>query len=74
YPASSLHRVETVTRGRRQVAVTWIQSMLRDAGQREIIIDLSQTINRLRAIQHDSQDALLIAKTRANLLRMWADT
>ena len=74
YPASSLHRVETVTRGRRQVAVTWIQSMLRDAGQREIINDLSETINRLRAIQHDSQDALLIAKTRANLLRMWADT
>jgi PKHD-type hydroxylase len=74
YPASSLHRVETVTRGRRQVAVTWIQSMLRDAGQREIIIDLSLAINRLRAIQHDSQDALLIAKTRANLLRMWSDT
>ena len=74
YSASSVHRVETVTRGRREVAVTWIQSMVRDAGQREIIIDLSQTINRLRAVQHDSQDALLLAKTRANLLRMWSDT
>ncbi len=27
-------------------------------GQREIIIDLSETINRLRAIQPDAQDAL----------------
>ena len=74
YPASSLHRVETVTRGRRQVAVTWIQSMLRDAGQREIINDLSRVINAIRDKQPDAQDALLLSRTRANLLRMWADT
>ena len=74
YSASSIHRVETVTRGRRQVAVSWIQSMVRDAGQREIIIDLTQLINAMRAKQPDAQEALLLSKTRANLLRMWADT
>jgi PKHD-type hydroxylase len=74
YSASSIHRVETVTRGRRQVAVTWIQSMFRDEAKREIIIDLNASINRLRADSPDAPETLLVAKVRSNLYRMWADT
>lgn len=74
YSASSIHRVETVTRGRRQVAVTWIQSMFRDEAKREIMIDLNASINRLRADSPDAPETLLVAKVRSNLYRMWADT
>lgn len=74
YPATSIHRVEVVTRGRRDVAVTWIQSMVRDAGQREIITDLGIALAHARRSLPDARETLLIAKSRANLLRMWSDT
>ncbi len=74
YPASTIHRVEPVTRGRRDVAVTWIQSMVRDPGQREIITDLGVALAHARRFAPDARETLLIAKTRSNLLRMWANT
>ena len=74
YPATSIHRVETVTRGRRDVAVTWIQSMVREAGQREIITDLGLALIHARKIAPDARETLLIAKARSNLLRLWANT
>ncbi len=74
YPATSIHRVEPVTRGRRDVAVTWIQSMVRDAAQREIITDLGAALAHARSVAPDARETLLIAKTRSNLLRMWANT
>ena len=74
YSASSLHRVEPVTRGCRQVCVTWIQSMVRDAGQREIITDLDIALGHARHSAPDVRETLLLAKVRANLLRMWSST
>lgn len=74
YPATSIHRVEPVTRGRRDVAVTWIQSTVRDAAQREIIADLGTALAHARRSAPDARETLLIAKSRANLLRMWSDT
>src|SRR3546814_13823885 len=40
YPSTMLHRVEPVTEGVREVAVTWIQSLVRHAEQREVLFDL----------------------------------
>ncbi len=40
YPSTSLHRVELVTQGVRCAAVSWVQSLSRDAHQREILLDL----------------------------------
>lgn len=74
YSASSIHRVEPVTRGRREVAVTWIQSMVRNPTQREIIGDLGAVLAHARKNAPDARETLLIAKTRSNLLRMWSDT
>ena len=74
YSASSIHRVEPVTRGRRQVAVTRIKSMVRNPLQREVISDLGTVLAHARNNAPDARETLLIAKTRSNLLRMWSDT
>jgi PKHD-type hydroxylase len=72
YPAGSIHSVAPVTRGARLAAVGWIQSLIPDAGRREIVFDLSL----LRAGLSESgaaRDALVqLDKSISNLLRMWA--
>jgi PKHD-type hydroxylase len=72
YPSTSLHRVEPVTRGSRLAVVGWVQSRVRDAGRREILFDLDRSVAELQA---GGADELLdrLAKTRSNLLRMWAE-
>lgn len=72
YPSTTLHRVEPVTRGARLAVVGWVQSRVRDSGQREILFDLDRSIADLQA---GGSAALLdrLAKTRSNLLRMWAE-
>ncbi|GAB4295655.1 MAG: Fe2+-dependent dioxygenase [Oscillatoriaceae cyanobacterium] len=74
YPSSTLHRVETVTQGTRYCAVTWVQSLIRDPFEREILFDLDTA---RKAIFHKfgkTAEFDLIAKTQANLLRKWAST
>ncbi|HST35021.1 MAG TPA: Fe2+-dependent dioxygenase, partial [Allosphingosinicella sp.] len=49
YPASSLHRVEPVTRGVRVASFFWVQSMIRDDGARTILFDLDRSIQAVAA-------------------------
>ena len=39
YPATSLHRVQPVTRGARLASIFWVQSMVRDDGERSLLFD-----------------------------------
>jgi len=73
YPSSSLHRVAEVTRGERLVAVTWLQSLVRDPVQRELLHELNTVRERLLAASPESDDAKLVNKTYVNLVRMWGD-
>lgn len=73
YPSSTLHRVETVKRGVRLVAVTWIQSLIRDPSQREILFDLDTACQAVFAKYGKTAEFDLISKTHANLLRTWAE-
>lgn len=73
YPSSSLHRVETVTEGVRLVAVGWIQSLVRDPYQREILFDLDTVRRSLFAQQGKTLEFDLLSKTHSNLLRRWAN-
>lgn len=73
YPSSSLHRVTEVTRGERLVAVTWLQSLVRDPARRELLHELNHVRERLIASAPESEDARLINKTYVNLVRMWGD-
>ena len=73
YPSTTLHRVAPVTRGERLVAVGWAQSYVRDAARREILFDLETAKRRLFDMQGKTPEFDLLAKSAANLLRMWAE-
>jgi PKHD-type hydroxylase len=73
YPSGSLHRVEPVTSGHRDVAVFWVQSMIRDTAQRCLLFQLDASIQSLRARAPESPEIVSLLATYHNLLRMWAD-
>lgn len=73
YPSSSTHRVAEVTRGERLVAVTWLQSTVRDPAQREILYNLSQAREALMQSSPESKELELLSNGYVNLLRMWSD-
>ena len=74
YPASSLHRVEPVTRGSRVASFLWLQSMVRDGEARRHLFELDQSVQTLAA-ERGQGDATVIRLTGLyhNLLRRWAD-
>ena len=73
YPSSTLHQVAPVTRGARLAAVTWAQSHVRDAAQRELLHEVYQTREKLAQIDPEGAETDLAFKAYSNLLRMWAD-
>ena len=74
YPASSLHRVEPVTRGERIASFFWIQSMVRDDGARRILFDLDAAVRQVAAAQgHDARPVIELTGVYHNLLRRWAE-
>ncbi|HED17666.1 MAG TPA: Fe2+-dependent dioxygenase [Gammaproteobacteria bacterium] len=73
YPASSLHQVTDVTRGTRLVAVTWIQSMVRDPAKREVLYELGLARETLLESSAGSETCQQLDHSYTNLVRMWAD-
>ena len=73
YPATSLHRVMPVTRGERLCAFFWIQSMIRDGGQRSILFDLDLGIQRLGTDRAGHPGIVQLTGVYHNLLRQWAE-
>jgi PKHD-type hydroxylase len=74
YPSSSLHHVTPVTRGVRVASFFWLQSMVRDDGERRVLFDLDQSVQRLTG-QLGGVDRSVVELTGVyhNLLRRWAD-
>lgn len=73
YSATSLHRVEPVTKGQRLASFLWVQSMVRDDWQRHLLFDLDMTIIRLRQQLGDTADIVSLTHHYHNLLRQWAE-
>lgn len=73
YPSGSLHHVAEVTEGVRLVAVTWAQSLIRDADKRELLFNLHRTRELLQKKYPDDKEVLAIDHTYINLVRMWAE-
>jgi PKHD-type hydroxylase len=73
YPATSLHHVRPVTRGARLASFFWIQSMIKDDGERTLLFDLDNAARRLSADHPDHPSAVQITGVYHNLLRRWAE-
>jgi PKHD-type hydroxylase len=73
YPASSLHHVRPVTRGTRLASFFWVQSMVRDDGERTLLFDLDRAIQRISRDAPDHPSAVQLTGVYHNLLRRWAD-
>jgi PKHD-type hydroxylase len=73
YPASSLHHVTPITRGERIASFFWVQSMVRDDGERTLLFDLDMAIQRLSQDNPDHPSAVELTCVYHNLLRRWAD-
>lgn len=74
YPSTSLHRVEPVTRGSRVASFFWIQSMVRDDGQRTLLLGMDAAIRTLATSLGDKDPSIVsLTGTYHNLLRRWAD-
>lgn len=75
YPASSLHHVQPVTRGARVSSFFWIESMVRDEGERTLLFDLDNAIQDVAGRQGmDDPAAIKLTGIYHNLLRRWADS
>ncbi|MBK8325466.1 MAG: Fe2+-dependent dioxygenase [Betaproteobacteria bacterium] len=72
YPATSLHRVEPVTRGSRLACFFWLESLVRDDGERTLLFDLDAGVGRLRQAHGDGEIAVALTGIYHNLLRRWA--
>jgi len=74
YPSTMLHRVNAVSRGTREVAVTWAQSLVRAADQRELLFDLEQVSRTISERDGKSREFDLLNKSTANLRSMWVES
>jgi PKHD-type hydroxylase len=72
YPTTMLHRVAEVTSGERLAAITWIQSMVRDQAQRQVLYDLALSTQWALRTAPESPEYHRLNNARANLIRMWA--
>jgi isocitrate/isopropylmalate dehydrogenase len=74
YPATSLHKVNPVTRGVRIAAFFWMQSLVREDSQRALLFELDTAIQKLHGDVPDHAALVQLTGVYHNLLRRWADT
>lgn len=77
YSGRSVHKVEPVTRGERLACFFWIESMIRQDDQRQLLYDMDMAITALRqkgadAGQPETEEVIQLTGCYHNLLRMWA--
>jgi len=73
YPATTRHQVMEVTSGKRLVAVTWIQSMIKDTEQRALLYQLSCAREKLLRKQADEEHTKQVDLVYVNLVRKWSE-
>lgn len=73
YPCTQVHRVREVTRGERNVAVSWIQSLVKETVYRKMLFEIFQVTENLRSKALVEEEYLVLQQHYSNLLRMWAN-
>lgn len=72
YPSSSIHRVAEVSRGERLVAISWIQSLVREPEKRALLHDMNLARETLLHEQPDAEVTRQVNHSYINLVRMWS--
>jgi len=73
YPSSSVHHVAEVSRGERLVAVSWIQSLVREPERRALLHELNLARESLLQEKPDAPETTRVNHAYINLVRMWSD-
>jgi PKHD-type hydroxylase len=73
YPSTSLHLVSEITRGERLAAVFWLQSLVKDTGERALLFDLDQSIQHLTPANAGDPALIRLTACYHNLLRRWSE-
>ena len=74
YPSTSLHEVTAVTEGCRVASFFWVQSMIRDDAERDMLFKLDQSVQNLRMQLGDThQEVIKLTNLYHNLMRKWAE-
>lgn len=73
YPCTQVHRVREVTRGERNVAVSWVQSLVKETEYRKMLFEIFQITENLRNKALSEEEYLYLQQHYSNLLRMWAN-
>ena len=72
YPSDTLHRVEEIISGERLVAITFIQSRIKDPWHREMLYEVNE-IGALEGLRMQPENWARYQLIMQNLLRYWSD-
>jgi PKHD-type hydroxylase len=72
YPSDTLHEVEPVTRGRRLVAITFIQSRIADPWKRSMLYEVNE-VAALEGLGMKPENYTRLNLFQQKLLRHWTD-
>ncbi|MFN3945670.1 MAG: Fe2+-dependent dioxygenase [Allosphingosinicella sp.] len=72
YPSDTLHEVEEVTSGERWVAITFMQSRIKDPWRRAMLYELNE-VAALEGLKMDPANYARLQLVQQNLLRYWGD-
>lgn len=74
YPSGSIHEVRPVRRGERLACYLFMQSAVKDAGERRHLYEMDQALRALRGrVGEDDADVIRLTGSYNNLLRRWSD-
>jgi PKHD-type hydroxylase len=73
YPSTSLHRVAPVTRGARVASFFWIQSLVKDDGERTLLFELDRGIAEIGQAAPDNPALVRLTACYHNLVRKWTE-
>ena len=72
YPSDTMHQVEPVTRGRRLVAIFFMQSRIADPWRRQMMYEINE-IAALEGLKMDWENFSRLQLFREKLMRHWVD-
>jgi PKHD-type hydroxylase len=72
YPSDTLHEVEPVTKGERLVAITFIQSRIKDIFQRQLLYELNE-IAALEGLGMSQENFSRLQLVQQKLYRHWGE-